>query len=623
MTHHMCYHYIVNDLNEKKKIYTHYTPIGVGKKLKSGIFTRLADKMVCRLCLKAVPSESVIKLYHDLDTTMEAMEMVKLIEQYLDIEVKQDDVVSTMICQDCHDHLEEFHKFHQDVKEKQCTLDKFLLVQLKEENHDSRDVEDKNIIDGASSVVKEMEQAMFESPIVVLKTEEDDGKDEQEIVAADVLDDDDDGPDVDVFADDGRDIDLSSEDDLPLINLRDKNKDKRKRKYTKNSTSKEPKEPKQRKERKESKERKEPKERKERKERKEPKEPKDPAKKRERKKNIPAKELIATSMELKCEICQVQVNTWKDLRQHFLLAHTRTPYIKCCDTVFEKQRPLADHLLWHKNPDAFKCKMCNEVLSNSRDLTSHISSQHPDNVDILEKYECEHCFKNFRNFTIFKNHLRTHSKDQDIECQICNKRLESEFQLRRHMDSFHKDASLHVCDICGKNFKCKDSFKRHYQVHQGIVEPAVQCSICKSWLKNQHSLRIHRFVHEEHPNSCTVCGKLFKTRHTLRRHMTYWHELERNLQCTYCDKVFRQKRNLDEHLATHTGAQLYTCPHCGKESRSKSNMYVHIKRVHPNEWWQSKVERLNLDPSTEHPEIEKYRQQQHDVLKMYDNFLNK
>ncbi|XP_013104796.1 transcription factor grauzone isoform X2 [Stomoxys calcitrans] len=592
--------------------------------------------MVCRLCLKAIPSESVIKLYQDLNCATEALEMVKHIEKYLDIEVRQDDVVSTMICQDCHDHLEEFHKFYQDVKGKQCTLhNNFLEVELKEESHDSRDVDvknndDSNKVDGndkISNVAKEIEQAMFESPIDIMKTEADDEKDEQEVIATDVLDDDVDLDKEDVFADDGVDIDSadlqSSEDDVPLINLKTKKKITLKRKYTTKGTPKEPKERKQRREPRERKEPKEPKERKERKVPKERKEPKEPRKKGERKKNLSAQELIATSMELKCDICQVQVNTWKELRQHFLLAHTRTPYIKCCDTVYEKQRPLADHLQWHKNPDAFKCKMCNEVLSNSRDLTSHISSQHPDNVDILENYECEHCFKQFRNYTIFKNHLRTHSKDKDVECQICNKRLESEFQLRRHMDSFHKDASLHICDICGKHFKCKDSFKRHYQVHQGIVEPAVQCSICKSWLKNQHSLRIHRFVHEEHPNSCNVCGKQFKTRHTLRRHMKYWHELERNLHCTYCDKVFRQKRNLEEHMATHTGAQLYTCPHCGKESRSKSNMYVHIKRVHPNEWWQSKVERLNLDPSTEHPEVEKYRQQQQDVLKLYDTFLNK
>lgn len=188
-------------------------------------------------------------------------------------------------------------------------------------------------------------------------------------------------------------------------------------------------------------------------------------------------------------------------------------------------------------------------------------------------------------------------------------RLETEFELRQHIDTDHKDIYFHICDICGKKFKCKDSFKKHYQIHQGIVEPPVQCSICNKWLKNYHSLRIHRLQHEEHPKTCEICSREFKTQRSWKKHVQYWHEMEKNLPCSFCDKVFREKRNLDEHMATHTGAQLYTCPHCGKESRSKSNMYAHIKRQHPKEWWKTKMERLNLDPNTSNPILPQERQQ--------------
>lgn len=47
-----------------------------------------AMKMICRLCLdSSTTSESFIKLYNDLDSNTRALEMVKLIEKYLDIEV--------------------------------------------------------------------------------------------------------------------------------------------------------------------------------------------------------------------------------------------------------------------------------------------------------------------------------------------------------------------------------------------------------------------------------------------------------------------------------------------------------------------------------------------------------
>lgn len=43
--------------------------------------------MICRLCLKDIPKESSIKLYENLDTSGESLEMVKLIEKYLEIQV--------------------------------------------------------------------------------------------------------------------------------------------------------------------------------------------------------------------------------------------------------------------------------------------------------------------------------------------------------------------------------------------------------------------------------------------------------------------------------------------------------------------------------------------------------
>lgn len=40
--------------------------------------------MICRLCLKEIPEESCIKLYENVDNSIE---MVKLIDKYLEINV--------------------------------------------------------------------------------------------------------------------------------------------------------------------------------------------------------------------------------------------------------------------------------------------------------------------------------------------------------------------------------------------------------------------------------------------------------------------------------------------------------------------------------------------------------
>lgn len=99
-----------------------------------------------------------------------------LTNSYSIFKVKHDDDVSTTICQECHDHLEEFHKFRQNVTEKQNILhNEFPHGQFKKESH----TDDGNY-----------DQAMFEYPIPidVVKTEMVDEKDEQEVVIpADVL----------------------------------------------------------------------------------------------------------------------------------------------------------------------------------------------------------------------------------------------------------------------------------------------------------------------------------------------------------------------------------------------------------------------------------------------------
>ncbi|XP_065363944.1 transcription factor grauzone-like isoform X2 [Calliphora vicina] len=537
--------------------------------------------MICRLCLKDIPKESSIKLYENLDTSDDSIEMVKLIEKYLEIEIKHNDIVSTIICQDCYDHLEEFHRFSQQVAEKQLTLrNEFLDVNLKKEfNFDDNDDAWDNDDHEDKIDPKETTQEMtINCPISMFKDEtDDDEKDEQEMPTEDLMDTVICNNEKDIIAPDSvavNDDDYipdqisSDDDDVPLIKLKSTKKTSQKRKRKKA-----------------------------------PAKPREIKEKKPAKKKLSAQDEVAMSIDLVCDICQTRVETWKALREHFLLAHTKTPYIKCCDIVYRKPRELIEHLEWHKNPDMFRCQICDKNMSSARNLTIHITSEHPDEADSVEFYECEHCSKRIRNYNLFKKHMRSHNKDQEVECHICNKRFCSEINLTRHICNMHKYTKYHVCDVCGQKYKNKESFKNHYAKHQGIIEPAAQCSICNRWLKNKHSLRLHRFVHEKHTTPCDICGKVFDTKHSLRKHKSYWHKSDLNLQCSFCEKVFRQERNLQEHMATHTGVQLYKCPHCQKESRSKSNMYVHIKRQHPTEWWQSKMERLNIDPKAENTEL--------------------
>ncbi|ALC49247.1 CG2889 [Drosophila busckii] len=305
-------------------------------------------------------------------------------------------------------------------------------------------------------------------------------------------------------------------------------------------------------------------------------------------------EAIASYMNADCDLCEFSTKYLSELKTHFLEVHKQDAYVKCCNKVFNRASKLMDHIRKHLNPQLFTCTICNKSLNSKDYLATHIETVHNKigQLGKVLKHPCHKCERTFSSERRLGNHMLKHDKDQlDHSCQFCDKRFANVHRLRRHIQSIHEDLHPHVCDICGKKFKFKPSFERHLLEHQGVVAPAMECPICGVWLKNEHSLRLHRFTHDSKDTDCPHCAKKCSSRTALRAHIKYAHKLTTNLQCTYCEKSFKQQRNLDEHMAIHTGLQLYNCPHCPKECRSRSNMYVHIKQRHANEWLQAKMAR--------------------------------
>ncbi|XP_033168426.1 transcription factor grauzone-like [Drosophila mauritiana] len=303
---------------------------------------------------------------------------------------------------------------------------------------------------------------------------------------------------------------------------------------------------------------------------------------------------IASYMSASCDLCEFSAPYLSELKTHFLEVHQREYYIKCCGKIFTRASKLMDHIRKHINPKLFTCTICQKSLNSQDYLATHIETVHNKVAQIgkVLKFPCPKCERTFSSERRMANHLAKHDTDQlEHTCEICCKSFANVHRLRRHIQSIHEDLHRHVCDICGKKFKFKPSFERHLLEHQGVVAPAVECPVCGVWLKNEHSLRLHRFTHDSTDTVCPHCGKTCTSRTALRGHVKYAHKLTTNLQCTFCEKTFKQQRNLDEHMAIHTGLQLYNCPHCPKECRSRSNMYVHIKQRHADEWLRAKMAR--------------------------------
>ncbi|TMW47895.1 hypothetical protein DOY81_007045 [Sarcophaga bullata] len=123
-------------------------------------------------------------------------------------QIKHNDVVSTIICQDCSDHLEEFHKFSQQVAKQQLTLrNEFLDVNLKKEFNfdDDNDVWDNDDPEDKihTKAQDNTQEITVTCPIDVFKDESNnDEDDEQEMPTEDLLDTSVDNDEKDIIAPD-------------------------------------------------------------------------------------------------------------------------------------------------------------------------------------------------------------------------------------------------------------------------------------------------------------------------------------------------------------------------------------------------------------------------------------
>ncbi|KAH8414897.1 hypothetical protein KR215_009074 [Drosophila sulfurigaster] len=585
--------------------------------------------MICRLCLKNINANNAVYLFETDDTLAESS-LLKMIAKFLQLEIMPDDSISTNICHDCCEHLEDFNNFWQLVEQKQATLkkeflnvdvdcvamkwtggidvdvsiDELPLVAADEMDEKPLDIHNLSLLGS----VLDVNVDSVEVPQISTRS----AKQQQTLDYDEKL--------SLLLADDGSaspspssSSSAASDEDVPLVKLQHKLKPKRKVRVTRRRKSRNltlAQELDQLLEQSNNNN-----------------EVGAANKVRRSKKVLPSsadtptdtqkheleavlerrpkgcsraqlskryEEAIASYMSADCDLCDFSAKYLSQLKTHFLEVHQQDAYLKCCNKIFNRPSKLMDHIRKHINPKLFTCSICNKSLNSQDYLATHIETVHNKVAQIgkVLKFPCAKCERTFSSERRLSNHLLKHDTDQlEHSCQICDKSFANVHRLRRHIQSIHEDLHPHVCDICGKKFKFKPSFERHLLEHQGVVAPAMECPICGVWLKNEHSLRLHRFTHDSTDTVCPHCAKTCSSRTALRAHIKYAHKLTTNLQCTYCEKSFKQQRNLEEHMAIHTGLQLYNCPHCPKECRSRSNMYVHIKQRHADEWLKAKMAR--------------------------------
>ncbi|XP_069363783.1 zinc finger protein ZIPIC-like isoform X9 [Maniola hyperantus] len=239
---------------------------------------------------------------------------------------------------------------------------------------------------------------------------------------------------------------------------------------------------------------------------------------------------------LKCKICEKNLNTLPEFREHLQDIHSM------------KFGHGQDLLMPYKlQTEGLKCQLCSESFYNFRILNMHMNKLH------FQNHICDVCGASFANLVFLNLHkTRSHKK---IRCENCDLNFVS------RSDKKHHDTNAHnVRFVRKKRFPCPYCDERFFQEN----------------FKMEHLVEKHGMVKPEH--KCSLCAKVFITKALLNNHVKNVHKKERKHECDVCQNVFYTKSDLLRHRVTHTGEKKFSCALCNCPFATKDSLRRHMKR---------------------------------------------
>ncbi|CAB4066654.1 KRAB [Lepeophtheirus salmonis] len=242
-----------------------------------------------------------------------------------------------------------------------------------------------------------------------------------------------------------------------------------------------------------------------------------------------------------------------------------------------------------------ECSKCLETFNSISLLNRHedICLKDPDFREEEEiskrtpySIDCSICLLKLTTKSSYIRHTNLHEERMNlkevINCPLCEQSLDNRKLLNPHIHESH-DASKGCCVLCFE-IVLKEHLPRHFEKRHNYNQKKHLCSECGKKFTFPSDLQNHiAYAHDlggEKSVVCDQCGKVLSHRKALMRHIRRSHNKSRSYTCPKCNKVFFEKYRLTNHLKIHAGLKPFKCARCEYCCLRKSNMYIHLRRVH-------------------------------------------
>ncbi|XP_063709959.1 zinc finger protein 235-like [Culicoides brevitarsis] len=299
----------------------------------------------------------------------------------------------------------------------------------------------------------------------------------------------------------------------------------------------------------------------------------------------------------KCDICGFSTNEKSLVRQHMVQKHlSKIKQLGCliCKLDFDSTALRNDHMQESHPESLLPCQKCNTKFVDLQTLKMHqkqcesfqiecvrcpggirfpderILGLHMQQHEFQDKYKksfaCHLCERGFESSNVFKTHLRLHEENALTPCEICGKtvNMTEGRKLPKHMESHMKEKpEFYKCDFCGEEFGKKQQLARHINK-----------------------------IHNRREESCYKCGQMI-VMYLMSRHLKHCHAGD--LKCKHCPEIFKKQSERIKHTRlVHLG---YKCKRCNIQFQNKSQLEAHQRHdeYHKSKGYKAPRKKLKIE----------------------------